>query len=571
MDHWAELPANPKISVITVSFNQGEFIRQNIDSVLQQNYPNFEHIVVDGGSKDNTLDILKSYPHLKWTSEPDRNQCDALNKGFSRATGDIICWLNSDDWLAPEAFQEVVAALRKSPLVLTAAAETDRTGNIKQIVPNTGRTYFDLLRYWIPYAWLAQTGIFFRRSLLEEVKRGPEGYVDEDFYFVMDMDLWLRMAKITPFTNRIDKLCAFFRIYEENKTGKSPLSTQKECSRVFRRFINEQSRTERTLSFIIPVNSVQPEIAHTFQSLMQQSLRDFDILFVDYSTDSQQSLGIARIVQEIEKSVNVIGVRCIQTKGALPLEALNKGILAAKSSLVAAIWPGDVLAQDFVMQAVNSFAVDPTGIMLPVKEQPELKQTLHDERTYRLRHEGLFSEIDIPFNFVARKAVLEEIGGLPSPAIPPLSLRKLVMTAQWKGWHVNTSNEAQVISAHEPLLNQKESLKVFGNFIFADLIVTAASIAANDAFASVREKNYWAPSLPQQTVAAAMSSLSNAPKGWDSLSFAQSVDTLRSSTSTNPEFAPAYYLLAKILEKAGLYDQASQAMKDYETIKIRLP
>ena len=100
-----------RISVITPSFNQAGYIEQNIRSVLDQQYPDFEHIVIDGGSTDGTVEVLKRFPHLKWISEKDNGQSDALNKGFAMASGDIICWLNSDDWLAPEAFHRVAHEL----------------------------------------------------------------------------------------------------------------------------------------------------------------------------------------------------------------------------------------------------------------------------------------------------------------------------------------------------------------------------------------------------------------------------------------------------------------------------
>ena len=96
-----------KISIVTVSLNQGKYIEDAIQSVLKQNYKNFEHIIIDGFSTDNTIEILKKYKHLDWISERDEGQSDALNKGFKKCTGDVIGWLNSDDWYHENTFNKV--------------------------------------------------------------------------------------------------------------------------------------------------------------------------------------------------------------------------------------------------------------------------------------------------------------------------------------------------------------------------------------------------------------------------------------------------------------------------------
>ena len=98
---------NKKISIVSPSFNQGQYIEEAIQSVLNQGYENFEHIIIDACSTDNTLEILKKYSHLKWISEPDEGQSDALNKGFKLATGDIIGWLNVDDIYLSNTFKDV--------------------------------------------------------------------------------------------------------------------------------------------------------------------------------------------------------------------------------------------------------------------------------------------------------------------------------------------------------------------------------------------------------------------------------------------------------------------------------
>src|SRR5512146_173069 len=113
------LPALPKVSIITPSYNQGRFLETTIQSVLAQDYPNLEYIIVDGGSKDESVEIIKKYQqHLTWwVSEKDKGHADALNKGFARATGEILAWLNSDDIYEPGAVSEAVAFLKEHPAV----------------------------------------------------------------------------------------------------------------------------------------------------------------------------------------------------------------------------------------------------------------------------------------------------------------------------------------------------------------------------------------------------------------------------------------------------------------------
>lgn len=354
----------PRISVITVSYNQGEFIKDNIESVLAQGYPNFEHIIVDGGSTDSTLEILKSYPHLKWTSAPDRGQSDALNQGFARASGEIIAWLNSDDWYAPNIFFDIAKALDEYPIVLGRAEETDRAGRPTDIVLNTPRSYYDLWRYWVPYAWLAQPSVFFRKSLLEEVKRRDGTYIDEDLYFTMDFDLWLRMAQRYPFTKHLDKTLSYFRIYDENKTGAHPLATQRECSRVFRRHAKQATDTEQSLSVIIPVDQPSDELKKTIMSLTSQSSLDFEIMLIDYAASKQDSKTVKLFSLDLTEVINHLTVRHVRAEHAHLFSALNTGIKKACAPLVTFLQPGDTVARDFCAITCNEFHRDVTGVII---------------------------------------------------------------------------------------------------------------------------------------------------------------------------------------------------------------
>lgn len=206
----------PKISVITPSFNQAKYIRQTIESVLAQDYPNFEHIIIDGGSTDGTLDILREYDHLIWKSEPDKGQSDALNKALELATGDIIAWINSDDYYEKGAFDvvesEMSADLSKE-IIIGDCQFINEDGSSKLYAKNNNLELPDLLRYWDIWIPPTQPSIFFRRSLIEE-----HGGFDTTLSYAMDYDLWLRFASCCKF-HYLPRLLAYYRLHDESKSG----------------------------------------------------------------------------------------------------------------------------------------------------------------------------------------------------------------------------------------------------------------------------------------------------------------------------------------------------------------
>lgn len=202
-----------KISVITVSYNQGRFIEENILSVLNQKYENFEHIIIDACSKDNTLDILKKYDHLKWTSEPDRGQSDGLNKGFRKATGDLIVWLNSDDVMCDGAFDLLNKFFTENPdkhVVTGNQVFINGSSEITHTVKAESFTYERLLN--TRHCSVMQNSTVFRKEVLDKI-----GLLDETLHYTMDLDLFIRIAKeYTSYT--IDADIAKFRMWEESKT-----------------------------------------------------------------------------------------------------------------------------------------------------------------------------------------------------------------------------------------------------------------------------------------------------------------------------------------------------------------
>ena len=206
----------PKLSIVTPSFNQGEFIEDTIVSVLDQNYPNLEYIIIDGGSSDNSVEIIRKYEKFLayWVSEKDRGQSHAINKGFEQASGDIYSWLNSDDRLEPGALSAVVDAFKQYPetgVFVGHGRKADRSGNT-QYYKKPDELSFEGICKWMDGGNFMQPSCFFRRCAWE--KAGP---LDENVHIALDVDLWLRMVQHVSF-QAIDKLLSTAMIHEDAKT-----------------------------------------------------------------------------------------------------------------------------------------------------------------------------------------------------------------------------------------------------------------------------------------------------------------------------------------------------------------
>jgi len=211
----------PKISVITPSLNQGQFLEQTIRSVLLQGYPDLEYIVIDGASKDESVDIIRRYAKwlAYWVSEPDRGQSHAINKGLSKATGDIVAWLNSDDFYLPGTLRVIAEQATLHPHAGAWA------GGGRQIDPETGKQLWERLPpplehkeilNWSQY-YLPQPSCFMNRKVL-----GEKLYLNERYHMQMDFDLWLRISKELEMIPINQVLSANYR-HSRAKTGRVDL------------------------------------------------------------------------------------------------------------------------------------------------------------------------------------------------------------------------------------------------------------------------------------------------------------------------------------------------------------
>lgn len=236
--------ALPLVSIVTPSFNQADFLEATILSVLGQNYPRIEYIVIDGGSTDGSVEIVEKYASnsadvhafggsklrhsiTSWVSERDRGQTDAINKGFAKATGDILAWINSDDTYNPGAVSEAVKFLNENPGMAMVYADCNFIDEQGRVIGKFASRQTDYQKLRTGYVHIPQQTMFFRAKYWRQL--GP---LDPSFYFAMDYDLWVRIAKHAPIKYLPGRTWANFRIHTSSKTNVDDERGWKEMLRI---------------------------------------------------------------------------------------------------------------------------------------------------------------------------------------------------------------------------------------------------------------------------------------------------------------------------------------------------
>ena len=213
----AAIQALPRISIVTPSFNQGDYLEETIRSILLQNYPKLEYIVIDGGSSDRSVEIIRQYADriTYWVSEKDRGQSHAINKGLGRCTGDVFNWINSDDLLLPGALWAVAKAWRQQPgAIVSGPTEFFNSSGTFAIAGARGQTLQNFVRFWEASDWeWAQQGTFLPRVQLQAL-----GGVDEKLRYCMDYHLMVRLLMGGAHVSYITQLLARFRFHDNSKT-----------------------------------------------------------------------------------------------------------------------------------------------------------------------------------------------------------------------------------------------------------------------------------------------------------------------------------------------------------------
>lgn len=233
----------PKITVVTPSFNQAEFIDATLRSVHDQQYPNLEHIVMDGGSTDGSVEVIERYADrlAHWVSEKDEGQADAIVKGFKHATGDIYAWLNSDDLYQPDTLRKVAEFFDSNPdcrVVYGNSVWIDRKGHFLRRKAEHG---FNRFIWMYDHNFIPQPSTFWRADLYHQV-----GGLDPTFDLAMDTDLWIRFAEVTKIYHS-NQTWSAMRYYPEQKNVALRTRSDEEDRRIRSRYLPAQPDWKRRL------------------------------------------------------------------------------------------------------------------------------------------------------------------------------------------------------------------------------------------------------------------------------------------------------------------------------------
>lgn len=264
----------PRISVVTPSLNQGRFLRECIASVFRQSYPDLEFIIIDGGSTDESVDIIKQYEAdlTFWCSEPDEGQAAAINKGFGLATGELVAWLNADDFYLPDALLHVARAYRQNPhasFYFGDGLRVDERGKTLGGFFPGGKVGFNLRALIYGMNCLLQPATFINRDKLIEI-----GYLDPTLSYGLDTDLWIRLAQSTP-PAPVNAMLAASREYARTKTSTGSFRRVEELRRIAEKYGGVAMTPGTLCYFLDTLHRLAQDRGDVFPKSYQRSIVNF--------------------------------------------------------------------------------------------------------------------------------------------------------------------------------------------------------------------------------------------------------------------------------------------------------
>jgi len=456
-------PSNyPKISVVTPSYNQGEFIEDTIQSVLDQNYPNLEYIIMDGGSTDTSVQIIKKYEKYLayWVSEKDQGQTNAINKGFQRATGDILAWLNSDDFYYPNTFDYIIQAYSQYPeagLYIGNGNITDRNG--KMVRRYSNYVGFDVDALINGQSYILQPSVFINRIAFNKI-----GLLNEALHFEMDIDYWIRIGKEFDAVVMDEPLSAY-RWYEDIKTAAGAFKRWMEMYKVRSQY------TSKTIT---------PGLLTEFFLTLEKDFVSQD-LGIDF-TETAKSLH-ASVYQKSQKVLNLTdnipvgrGIYFIPKKLETQYQVKEKRVAPGVVHS-----PGSKPTVDVVLQATGSHAWAVGGGW-----------------ANGARKLGLFHRMFAPRSKWGDSDVEDDDGLYTYLSNPQADLILLLgfdwhsqMLHQTERWRERWAKAkiAKILYVHESVIN---NCNLFQNTLMKEAVISAANLSDAIIYTDISDKEWFA-------------------------------------------------------------------------------
>lgn len=557
----------PMFSIITVSLNQGACLRGAIESVLaQEQCGSIEHIIVEGGSTDETVEILHEYPHLKVIRSPFLSTSQALNVGFSVASGEVVSWLHPNDRYARGAFAEVMAEINRHPVVMGACGVIDEGGAVVSRIENVERSWFDTIKYWVAQALPTQPGLFLKRSLLDELRIEPSEVFDEGLHFAMDFDLWLRVQEAYPFSLRTPEVLAYRHQRDLIASGASASALQAEMSRVFRRHATRRVQPEQSVSFVIPVTNSLEEVMPFLRQLGAQTLPSLEVVIVGASGDHETN---RRIVESVwahgakNKNIALQYVALPPDGGLSGAAAIDAGVRAARSHVVACLSSSRAIPESFASDILRLFSRDEIGLVLPSLDEDltqKLFVTKHGTRMFNPA--GPFSlTSDAHVECVVRKLAWIDSGGFSLHDRFPasgFSMKRLMIMLAHKAWRIVTEPLIEPLSVvSRP---HDAPFRLYENSVVVDEL--ARELRRNP-FSIMRSKHGFGLVLPDDLWQCAQLVMQRIPKDSPTVQPHLASETLRSIAERNPVYGPALFCLAEALDREGRVEDANRVRSQW--------
>ena len=552
----------PIFSIITVSLNQGTCLRGAIESVLaQESCGTIEHIVVDGGSTDETDQILREYPHLNVIRSPFISTAQALNVGFSVASGEIISWLHPNDRYARNAFAEVATEIERHPVVMGACGIIDDKGAMVSRVENVERAWFDTIKYWVAQALPLQPGLFFKRSILAELRIEPSEVFDEGLHFAMDFDLWLRVQEAYPFSLRTPEILAYRHQRDLIASGATASALQTEMSRVFRRHATRRVQPEQNVSFVVPVTNSLEEIVPFLRQLGAQTLPSVEAVIVGATGDHATNRLIAESVWAFgakNKNTALQYVSLPADSGLSVAAAIDAGVRAARSHIVACLSPTRAIPESFAADVSRLLSRDEIGLVLPSLDEElteKLFVTKHGTRIFNPA--GPFSlGSESRVECVVRKLAWIDSGGFSMhDRFPDLdfSVKRLMIMLAHKAWRIVTEPLLEPVASTSHKSNSP--FRLYENSVVVDEL--ARELRRNP-FSIMRARNGFGLVLPDDLWRCAQLVVQRIPKEAPVIKPHLASDALRTIAEQNPVYGPVLFCLAEALEREGKAEDANR-------------